>query len=161
MFEVTLGLQLARRALALLGIFIASCCACSAQAADQPPGPPPGAHWRGPGVERELDHLSRILSLTPEQQTQVKNLLLAQRQQMQALRTEPQPDAQAGAAPAPPNREKMEAIRTDTDSKIDALLNDDQKTKFAAWQQQRKQMMERHRGPGGDQAPPPPDAPNN
>jgi hypothetical protein len=49
----------------------------------------------------------------------------------------------------------MEAIRNDTDSKITALLNDDQKPKFAAWQQQRKEAMEHRHGPGGDSAPAP------
>jgi Spy/CpxP family protein refolding chaperone len=47
----------------------------------------------------------------------------------------------------------MEAIRKETDGKITALLNDDQKGKFAAWQQERKARMQQRMG--GD-APPPP-----
>jgi hypothetical protein len=54
-----------------------------------------------------------------------------------------------------PSREQMEAVRNDTDNKITALLNDDQKTKFAAWQQQRKERMERRQAPN---APAPPGA---
>jgi Spy/CpxP family protein refolding chaperone len=49
----------------------------------------------------------------------------------------------------------MEAIRNDTDTKISALLNDDQKAKFAAWQAQRKARMERREGTGGPPPPPP------
>ena len=52
-------------------------------------------------------------------------------------------------------REQLEAVRNDTDTKITALLNDDQKTKFAAWQQERKRRMERRQGPD---APAPPGA---
>jgi Spy/CpxP family protein refolding chaperone len=53
----------------------------------------------------------------------------------------------------------MEGIRKDTDAKINALLTDDQKAKFADWQ---KQRMEHRRGPGGDgPPPPPPSAPPN
>jgi hypothetical protein len=47
----------------------------------------------------------------------------------------------------------MEAIRTDTDNKISALLSDDQKTKFAAYQQERKDRMARGQGQGSEQAP--------
>jgi periplasmic protein CpxP/Spy len=158
MLELSYGIQFARRALALLGIFVASCCAVSAQTAEQPQGPPPGAHWRGPGVERELDHLSRILVLTPEQQTQVKALLVAQRQQIEALHTATQANA-ADSTSETSNREKMQAIHQATDEKISALLNDEQKTKFAAWQQQRQQMMQR-RG-GGEGSAPAPETQNN
>jgi periplasmic protein CpxP/Spy len=154
MVELAYGFLLARRALVFAGLLVAFCCSAWAQSDATPAPPPPGQHWRGPGVERELDHLTRILSLTPEQQTQVKTLLTSQRQQMEALRA-----ANASAEPGPPSpeqREKMTAIRKDTDDKITALLTDEQKPKFAAWQQQRQQMMERRGGPGG---PPPADAP--
>jgi Spy/CpxP family protein refolding chaperone len=52
-----------------------------------------------------------------------------------------------------PTREQMMAVRKDSDAKISALLNDDQKAKFAALQQQR---MEHRRGGGGGDATPPP-----
>ena len=142
-----------RRAL-MAAALLAGSCALWAQA-DQPPapqaGPPQGQmRGRGPNAERELGQLTEALSLTPEQQTQVKALLTEQSSKMQQLRkTGDASDAtnQGG----PPNREQMDAVRNDTDAKITALLNDDQKTKFAAWQQQRKERME-HRGDG----PPPP-----
>jgi Spy/CpxP family protein refolding chaperone len=151
MIEFAYGFLLARRTLVLAAVLVASCGAIWAQADGQasPPtnGPAPGEmHRRGPGVERELAQLTHVLSLSAEQQTQVKALLTAQRQQFEALRN---PSAANGSSneAAPPSREQMEAIRQGTDSKIAALLNDDQKTKFAAWQQQRKQRMQRRRGP--------------
>ena len=131
------GNLLARRALLLAGILAASCSAFCVQADGQARG---GMHQRGGGVERELSELTQVLALTGDQQAQVKALLIERREKMQALRS-------GGTQPAP---EQMLAIRQDTNGKIRALLNDDQKAKFAAWQQQR---MERRRGQGGGEAP--------
>lgn len=151
MFEFNYGFLLARRAMVLASILAAGCCTLWAQADGQSPAPPNGPepggmHRRGPGVERELAQLTHVLSLTGDQQNQVKALLTAQRQQFEALRNPPAANGSTSEA-APPSREQMEAIRQDTNTKINTLLNDDQKAKFAAWEQQRKQMMERRRGP--------------
>jgi Spy/CpxP family protein refolding chaperone len=136
----------ARRTLLLATILAAGSCGLWAQAGP-PGGPPPdGQMRRGPNTERELGQLTQALSLTPDQQTQVKGLLEQRRGKMDELR----------GSGTPPTREQMEGIRKDTDAKISALLNDDQKAKFAEWQ---KQRMERRRGPGGpggDGPPPPP-----
>jgi Spy/CpxP family protein refolding chaperone len=133
----------ARPALLLAGVLLAGSCAVWAQ--DEPQtGPPAGEmRHRGPNAERELGQLTQTLSLTPDQQTQVKALLQERQGKMEALRS----------SGTQPTREQMEGIRKDTDAKISALLNDDQKAKFAAWQQQR---MQHRRGPGGDAPPPPP-----
>jgi len=120
---------------------------------DAPPAGP--GHQRG-GPERELEHLTQMLSLNADQQTQVKALLTEQRQKMEALRNGGS-NADASSQGAPPRREQMESIRNDTDTKITALLNDDQKTKFAQWQAQRKARMEQRQGGGN----PPPPQPNN
>ena len=133
----------ARPALLLAGILLAGSCALYAQ--DEPQSGPPagGMGRRGPNAERELGQLTQALSLTPDQQTQVKALLQERRGKMEALRS----------SGTQPTREQTEGIRKDTDDKISALLNDDQKAKFAALQQQR---MQNRRGPGGDAPPPPP-----
>jgi periplasmic protein CpxP/Spy len=153
MNELVYGYLLARRTLVLAGVLLVSCCALWAQN-DSPPASQ--MQRRGGGPERELQQLTQVLSLTGDQQMQVKTLLAAQREKMEALRRPASGgDASSQAAP-PPSREQMEAIRQDTDTKITALLNDDQKPRFAAWQQQRKEAMEHRRGPGGDSAPQPP-----
>jgi periplasmic protein CpxP/Spy len=138
-----------RRGLLFAGILFATCGALWAQNDAPPAG---RMHGRG-NPERELQQLTQVLSLTPDQQTQVKSLLAERRQKMEDLR-----NASAGtdaASQGPPPRQQMEAIRNDTDTKINALLNDDQKTKFAAWQAQRKARMQHQ---GGDAPPPPPGA---
>jgi periplasmic protein CpxP/Spy len=156
MLEVSYGFLLARRTLVLAGVLVASCCALFAQADPQstpPAGAPPPGEWRhhGPGIDRELHHLTMLLSLTAEQQTQVKALLTAQREQFEELHKQSSSSAETAT---PPSREQVEAIHQATDSKIEALLNEEQKTKFAAWQKEREQRM--MHGPGGA---PPPDAP--
>jgi periplasmic protein CpxP/Spy len=158
MFEFGYGLLLARRALLTASILIASCCALYAQGDTQaaPPanGPSGGEMYHhGPQVQRELKQLSRVLSLTDEQQTQVKTILEAQHQQIEQLRNSTAPSGQA--AESQPSREQIEAIRQGTNSKIEALLNDEQKTRFEAWLQQRKERMEQRRG----QEAPAPNAP--
>jgi len=144
MIKLSKANSLSARALLFATILAACSCALWAQS-DQPPGPPQGQmHGRGPNAERELGQLTEALSLSPDQQTQVKALLQERRGKMEALH----------ANGAQPTREQMEGIRKDTDTKISALLNDDQKTKFAAWQKQR--MEHRRGGEGGEAAPPPP-----
>jgi Spy/CpxP family protein refolding chaperone len=149
MISISRASSFTRRAV-LAAVLLAGSCALWAQA-DQPQaapsGPPQGQmRGRGPNAERELGQLTQTLSLTPDQQTQVKALLEQRRGKMEALRS----------GENPPTREQMQAIRKDTDAKISALLNDDQKTKFAAWQQQRMEGRRGPGGPGGDQPPPPP-----
>jgi Spy/CpxP family protein refolding chaperone len=97
--------------------------------------------------------LTQRLNLTADQQTQVKAVLTEQRQKMEALRNAAPADSADSSQATPNRRQQMEAIRTDTDTKITALLNDDQKAKYAAMVQKRNQRMEEH---GGAPPPPPP-----
>ncbi|MGD0893937.1 MAG: hypothetical protein ABR923_20635 [Terracidiphilus sp.] len=139
------GILASRRTLLLGTILAAGSCGLWAQAAP-PEGAPPQDQMRhrGPNPERELAQMTDALTLTPDQQTQIKPLLAERRQKMEALR----------ASGERPTRQQMEAVRQDTDAKINALLTDEQKTKYAAWE---KGRMERRRGgPGEDGAAPPP-----
>jgi len=142
--------SLATRTLLVAGLLTLACGALKAQNDAPPPGP---MGHRGPNAERQLEMLTHVLSLTPEQQTQVKDLLTEQGQKMEELRKSSS-GSDASTQGGPPNREQMEAIHNDTDAKITALLNEDQKVKFAAWQKERKERMERHEGG----PPPPPNA---
>lgn len=163
MFEFTYGLLLARRALLTASILIASCCALCAQTDTQAPPPANGPaagemYHHGRGGEHELKQLSRVLSLSDEQRTQVKSILEAQHQQIEQLRNSTAQNGQAAEAQPDreqPNREQIQAIRQDTKTKIEALLNDDQKTRFETWLQQRKERMEQRRGQQNQPAPAP------
>jgi Spy/CpxP family protein refolding chaperone len=151
MKELKHGSMVARRTLVLAGVLAVACCALWAQNAPPPTGV---TGQRGPNQERELQQLTQVLSLTADQQAEVKSLLAERREKMEELRKSGSGGDASGQG-AQPSREQMEAIRNDTDNKITALLNDDQKTKFAAWQQQRKERMEHRGGPGGPPPPPP------
>ena len=77
-----------RRGLLIAGILAATCSALWAQNGSQPDAAPAGQQMgrRGGNQERQLKHLTRMLSLTPDQQTQVKGLLAERRQKMEELR---------------------------------------------------------------------------
>ena len=123
------------RALLMAGLLVAGSCTLSVPANAQGRG---GMGQRG--IERQLTELTQVLTLTGVQQSQVKVLLEERRAKMESLRS----------SGTPPTMEQMMAVRQDTNGKIRDLLNDDQKAKFAAWQQQR---MEQRRGQGGGGVP--------
>jgi periplasmic protein CpxP/Spy len=86
--------------------------------------------------DRELQHLTRELNLTSDQQAQIKPLLLNQQEKMQTL-------FQDQSLSQEDRHTKAQSIAEDTHSKIEALLSDEQKQKFEAMQQRM------HRGPSG------------
>ncbi|MGA2673519.1 MAG: Spy/CpxP family protein refolding chaperone [Terracidiphilus sp.] len=167
---------LARRTLLMAGVLAASCGALWAQP-DGPMGPPPDGsppgemqqQQRGPNVERELKQLTLLLTLTAEQQAQVKAILTDQHQQIEALFKQSKPVSQS-AKTTPDNssdddpqarmeamasaRAAAKAIRKDAHAKIAALLNDPQKEKFAAWQKRQDKAAEQQ---SNEMPPPPPD----
>ncbi|MGD0737924.1 MAG: hypothetical protein ABR976_22555 [Terracidiphilus sp.] len=139
------------RAMLIAGILIATCSALCAHANAQGRG---GMRHGGGGVDRELIELTQVLSLTPDQQAQIRPLLFAQRQKIEAVRS-----SAAGSDPvAQPVHDQIVAIRKDTDASILALLNDDQKAKFAAWQQQRRERRRQGEEPQATPNPTPPNA---
>jgi Spy/CpxP family protein refolding chaperone len=129
-----------------------------AQDASAPPqqqgdsGQPGGRPSPDQMVARQLEHLTKALSLTPDQATQIKPILQNQMTQITALR-------QNTETPQSDKREQMMQIHTDAQTKIRAVLTSDQQPKYDALLAQQQQRMGRHRGGNGgqdDQAPPPP-----
>jgi len=138
-----------------------------AQAPDGPPpggpplddgGGPPSMSDHAPGPQRELKMLTRLLSLTAEQQGGVKTILEQQTADMRALRAKSQssPDESNTPEARQARMTQMEQIREASNTKIAALLNDSQKKTFADWAARRKAQMERRMQEGGDGPPPPP-----
>lgn len=137
-----------------LGGLLAFCASTAAFAQDNPPPPSDqnqaGAPPQGPGgrgmrmdPDRQLAHLTQALSLTTDQQTQIKPLLVERQQKMQAL-------MQDQSVSQEDRRAQMRSISEGTNNSIKALLTEDQKQKFAAMQERM-----RRNGPGGP--PPPPE----
>jgi hypothetical protein len=111
----------------------------SAQDQTQTPGSPQQGQW-GQGhrgmmnPERQLEHMTKTLNLTADQQTTIKPILAERQQKMQAL-------WQDQSLSREDRHGKAEAIHQDTRTRIEAVLNDQQKQQFEAMQQ---------RGPRGD-----------
>jgi hypothetical protein len=75
--------------------------------------------------DRQRAHLelSRMLQLSPDQETRFGEIMDQSRRQFEAARAEMAP--------------KFQAMRTETNKKILAILNDDQKKKFEAFLKER------------------------
>jgi Spy/CpxP family protein refolding chaperone len=102
------------------------------------PAPEQGRHGgpRQMNPDRQLERLTHNLNLTADQQAQIKPLLVARSEKMQAL-------SQNQSLGEDDRRAQMRTIHEEADTKINAVLNDDQKQKYAAMQQRMR------RGPGG------------
>jgi len=93
--------------------------------------------------EQQLAKLTQELGLTSDQQEQILPLLQDQQQKMQELQMD-------GSLSMDDRRTQVQAIRKDTNSQIEPLLTDDQKTKFEALT-----TSAHHGGQGGGQGGPP------
>ncbi len=124
---------------------------------DAPPPPPaqsdqqagPGRHMGRrpmPSVDDQVQHLTKKLKLSDEQQTKVKPILEDQRKQMDQLREDSSLSRQDKFS-------KMQAIRQDSDTQIKSVLNEDQQKNFDKMRaEQQDRMKNWHKG--GDNAPP-------
>jgi protein CpxP len=117
----------------------------TAFAQDQSATPPPmqGPMHQRMDPESQLAHLTKTLNLTSEQQTQIKPLLENQQQQMMQLH-------QDQSLSRADKMTKAKSLRDDTTSKIEAVLNDQQKQKYEAMQQKMQERMQQ-RMQGGSQ----------
>jgi Spy/CpxP family protein refolding chaperone len=126
------------RRFALAGLLVAGLTAGSAFAQDTTPATPPTAKqsrpMRAPDPDRQLKHLTKALNLTADQQNQIKPILTDRQQQMQNLRSDP-------SLSPKDKRAKMMGIRQDSQSKLEAVLNDQQKQQF-------EQLQAQHKGHG-------------
>ena len=103
-----------------------------------------GGHQQSP--DEQVARMTKRYNLSSDQQAQIKPILANQQQQMQALRQDSSLSREDKMA-------KMKSIREDSSSKIQAVLNDSQKQKFAQDQQRRQQQMEeRGAAPAGGPA---------
>lgn len=114
-----------------------------------------GEHMGGPmNSQAMLDHMTKELNLTSDQQTKIKTILDDQQKQAQTVRDDTSLSQQDRMS-------KMRDIHKSTIDQIRTQLTADQQTKFD--EMQKKMMSERGRGmggnhPHGDQSstPPPP-----
>lgn len=86
-------------------------------------------------AKRQAESLARRLTLTDDQKSKVQELFLKQAKTTDSLR------AAAAEGNFQGMRAKLQPVQEATDKKIVALLNDDQKKQFQAYQEERKSRM--------------------
>ena len=97
----------------------------------------PAPHVVDPNVQAQ--HMAKRLKLTSDRQSQVLRVLMAQRDLVKSVRDDSSLSHQDRHA-------KMQSIRADSESKIRALLTDDQKATFDLMQQQRRDRQQGRKG---------------
>lgn len=143
------GMMMVRSAVLVCGLSVAAVGAAFAQ--DQAPPPPPAGQMQGPppgggrggmmDPGKRADMLKQNLSLTDDQTSQVKTIFEDSRTKMEALRSN-------SSLSQDDRRSQMMSLRKAENDKIEALLTPDQKTKYAALQEQMRGRM-RNGPPGG------------
>jgi periplasmic protein CpxP/Spy len=90
-----------------------------------------GRHHHAPNPDKQAKHLAKQLGLTKDQEAQIEPILADRQQRMESLR--------ADGSLAPQDRlAKAQTLQQDAKSKIEAVLNDDQKQKFEQMQAERR-----------------------
>lgn len=95
------------------------------------------AHRRA-DPERTVQMLGKRLNLTGDQKAKLLPILTDQQQQMRGVFSD-------SSLSNSERRDKMKALRQDTESKIDGILTDEQKQKYAQLKQERMQRMKDRR----------------
>ncbi len=102
----------------------------------------PGGDRRGMmSPDARLKQMTKELNLTSDQQGKMKPVLVDEQNKMMDLRNDTSLDRQT-------MREKMMQLRKDTNDRIRALLDNQQKEAFDKLQQQRQDRMQNRRGGG-------------
>jgi periplasmic protein CpxP/Spy len=135
-----------------LGGLLAIGAAGTAMAQDNAaPGQQQGQTGRGPmrmNPDRQLERMTRELALTADQQNQIKPLLVDRQQKMEAT-------FQDQSLSEQDRRAKMQSIRQESQGKIEAVLNDQQKQKFEAMEERPRNRRGPGQGAPQDSAPQP------
>jgi len=135
-----------------IAVRVSALAICSAALSTMPMLAQGGGGQRGGMMSPEaqqamLDDMAKKVGLTEDQVAKVKAINADQMKQMMALR-------ESGGDPQD-MRPKMMAIRADAQTKIKALLTDEQKPKYDAFMASQGPMGG-GRGPGAGGPPPPP-----
>ncbi len=143
----------------LAGALCLSCAAASTLFAQDPTAPNTangapaqaghyGGHHGPMSPDEELSHLTKALNLTTEQQTQIKPVLQDRSDQLMQMRQDASLSREAKGA-------KMKSVDDESNTKLEAVLNDQQKTKYEKMVADRKQRMAemRSRREGGSGGP--------
>ena len=107
-----------------------------------------GGHHGPMSPDEELTHLTKALDLTSSQQTQVKPILQDRHDRLMQLHQDASLNRETRGA-------KMKSLDDDSNTKLESVLNDQQKAKYEKMVADRKahmQEMRSHHMNGGDGA---------
>lgn len=88
--------------------------------------------------QRQMARLSRLLGLTPQQAATLAPILAQRAQQLDALRSDASLDRRV-------RRDRLRSIQRDTDEKVQAVLSDTQRQKYAQWKQESRERRQQKR----------------
>jgi len=133
--------------IALSGILATGLTLGSAAAFAQQDSPAPDAsapqagygHRQPPTADEQVARMTKKYNLSADQQAQIKPIVADQQQKMMALRQDTSLSREDKMA-------KMKSIHEDSNTKIQALLNDSQKQQFAQDQQRMQERMQQRGG---------------
>ncbi len=92
-----------------------------------------------PNPQHQAKKMAKELGLTPDQVSKIEPILADRDQQVQSLRSD--------STLAPQDRkQRVHGIRRDSDSKIEAILNDSQKQQYEQIKQSRKANKQQQSG---------------
>ena len=117
----------------------------SGQQSDQGMGRHMG-HRQMPSVDDQIQHLTKKLNLTADQQAKLKPLLEDQRKQMEQLHSD-------SSLSREDRFSKMQELRQNSDNQIKNVLNEDQQKNFDKMREEQRGRMGKWRK-GGENAPP-------
>ncbi|HYN15347.1 MAG TPA: hypothetical protein VES66_06110 [Terriglobales bacterium] len=100
-----------------------------------------GRHHGMPSVDERLQHMTKMLNLSDDQQAKVKPILQDEHSQMASLKQDTSMSQQD-------RHTKFEQIHDATKQKIRGVLNDEQKAKFDSMHARHKGHMGKHGGQG-------------
>jgi Spy/CpxP family protein refolding chaperone len=138
--------RLSRYAVLALGLAIAGSALAQSQPAPATPAGAPGAppqHMHAPNPQQQLQHMTKQLQLTADQQAKIGPILQQRAQQMDALRTD------NSLAPAD-RKAKAMSLMQDATQQIDAVLTPAQRDQ---WKAMRERAMERAQEKRGQKVP--------
>jgi protein CpxP len=122
-----------KKLLIICGLLFTAVTFASAQ---QGQGGQGGGQRRMVTAEERVKQLDEKVKLTDDQKTKATAVYTASMEDMKKAREEAGGDRQA-------MMEKMQKMRADVDTKITALLTDDQKKAYKTWQDEEKAQMEK------------------
>ena len=106
------------------------------------------AHHMPPSADQRLQHMTKMLNLTPDQQQKIKPILENEQSQMQSLHQD--------TSMAPQDRmAKAKQLRQSSNEQINQILTPEQQQKWSQMQAQHEHMGHGAAGAGAGQGPTP------